>query len=227
MNRKEFLKRLGMLTVGASLIGVDMKALAAEPAASPSPTPNKNVETLDYPIRSLKPETDRPVSVIIIGAGSRGKTYAKFAGMYPESMKIVGVADLNTFRRRSMAKLYNVPEENCFGDFHDVFKREKFADAVVIATPDNLHYEPCMTALAMGYDVLLEKPAAQTEKECRAILKQAKKYNRIVAICHVLRYAPYFVAMRQAVHSGEIGKLVSIQHQEPIQYAHKIGRAHV
>ena len=77
-----------------------------------------------------------------------------------------------------------------------------------------------MKALEMGYDVLLEKPAAQTECECKAILAQAKKHNRIVAICHVLRYAPYFIAMREAVHSGMIGDLVSIQHMEPIQYAH-------
>ena len=52
------------------------------------------------------------------------------------------------------------------------------------------------------------------------ILAQAKKYNRIVAICHVLRYAPYFIAMREAIHSGMIGDLVSVQHMEPIQYAH-------
>lgn len=220
MNRKEFLKRLGMLTVGASLIGVDMDALAAEPAAASSSNLGKGVEEYDHPMRSLKPETDRPISVIVIGAGSRGKTYARFAGMYPDAMKVVGVSDLNVFRRKSMAKLYGVPEENQFGDFSEVFKREKFADAVVIATPDNLHFDPCMTALSMGYDVLLEKPAAQTEKECRAILKQAKKYDRIVAIGHVLRYAPYFVALRHAVQSGEIGDLVSIQHQEPIQYAH-------
>ncbi|MBR2962236.1 MAG: gfo/Idh/MocA family oxidoreductase, partial [Alistipes sp.] len=110
MNRKEFLKRLGMLTVGASLIGVDMDALAAEPAAASSSKLGKGVEEYDHPMRSLKPETDRPISVIVIGAGSRGKTYARFAGMYPDAMKVVGVSDLNVFRRKSMAKLYGVPE---------------------------------------------------------------------------------------------------------------------
>ena len=77
-----------------------------------------------------------------------------------------------------------------------------------------------MMALAEGYDVLLEKPVAPTEKECRSILAQAHKYNRIVAVCHVLRYAPYFIALKQVVDSGAIGDLVSIQHMEPIQYAH-------
>ena len=223
MNRKEFLKRLGMLTVGASLIGVDVANMATASAAEPAPAGAKKGSTdpeLDFPVRSLKANTSRAITAIIIGAGSRGTTYGKYALQFPDTMKIVGVADINNFRKKRTAKSHNIAKENCFDDWNDVFARPKFADAVIIATPDNLHYEPCMKALAMGYDVLLEKPAAQTEAECKAILAQAKKHNRIVAICHVLRYAPYFIAMREAIHSGMIGDLVSIQHMEPIQYAH-------
>ena len=222
MNRKEFLKRLGMLTVGASLIGVDMEAIAAEPTAveSKAKSGSKTHPDLDFPVRALKAKTDRAITAIIIGAGSRGTTYGKYASQFPDTMKVVGVSDINNFRKKRTAKAHNIPAENCFGDWSEVFTRPKFADAVVIATPDDLHFDPCMKALEMGYDVLLEKPAAQTEKECKAILAQAKKYNRIVAICHVLRYAPYFIAMREAIHSGMIGDLVSIQHMEPIQYAH-------
>ena len=225
MNRKEFLKRIGMLTVGATLIGVDAEgmtskaaSIAAEPLSSADGA--DDTEKIDIPVKSLKADVSRPVSVIIIGAGSRGQTYARYAGKFPEAMQVVGVSDTNALRRNTVAKRYKIQKENIFGDFHKVFARPKFADAVVIATPDFLHYEPCMTALAMGYDVLLEKPVAQTEKECKAILAQAKRYDRIVAVCHVLRYAPYFEALRKVVKSGAIGDLVSIQHMEPIQYAH-------
>ena len=223
MNRKEFLKRIGMLTVGATFIGVDAKGLASAASVGTPLSPADTAaepEKIDIAVKPLKANVLRPVSVIIIGAGSRGQTYARYAGMFPEAMQVVGVSDTNALRRNTVAKRYKVPKDNSFGDFHEVFARPKFADAVVIATPDFLHYEPCMTALAMGYDVLLEKPVAQTEKECKAILAQSKKYDRIVAVCHVLRYAPYFEALRKVVKSGEIGDLVSIQHMEPIQYAH-------
>lgn len=53
--------------------------------------------------------------------------------------------------------------------------KPKMADAVIITMPDDLHYEPVMQALAKGYDVLLEKPMAQTEQQCRNILAQVKK----------------------------------------------------
>ena len=217
MDRLEFLKRLGVLTVGASLMGSGVSAMAAEAEEIPEIAADKKIKT-------KMPEMDaglaKPVTVMIIGAGSRGRTYARYAEKFPQSMKVVGVADLNPNRRKAMAKKHNIPAENQFGHFNDALSKAKLADAVVIATPDNLHYEPCMKALELGYDVLLEKPVAPTERECRAILKQAHKYNRIVAVCHVLRYAPYFVALKQVLESGAIGDIVNIQHFEPIRYAH-------
>ena len=217
MDRLEFLKRLGVLTVGATLVGSGVSAMAAEAEDVPE-------IAADEKIKTKMPEMDaglsKPVTVMIIGAGGRGRTYARYAEKFPQSMKVVGVADLNPNRRKAMAKKHNIPVENQFGHFNDALSKAKFADAVVIATPDNLHYEPCMKALELGYDVLLEKPVAPTERECRAILKQAHKYNRIVAVCHVLRYAPYFVALKQVLDSGAIGDIVNIQHFEPIRYAH-------
>lgn len=68
--------------------------------------------------------------------------------------------------------------------------------------------------------MLLEKPISPSEKECRDILALAKKTGRIVAVCHVLRYAPYFIQLRELIQSGAIGELVSIQHLEPIGYDH-------
>ncbi len=217
MDRLEFLKRLGVLTVGASLMGSGVSAMAAEAEEIPEIAADKKIKTK---IPEMDAGLSKPVTVMIIGAGSRGRTYARYAAKFPQSMKIVGVADLNPHRRAAIAKRHNIPAENQFAHFNDALSKSKLADAVVISTPDNLHYEPCMKALALGYDVLLEKPVAPTEKECRDILKQAHKYNRIVAVCHVLRYAPYFVALKEVLDSGAIGDVVSIQHMEPIQYAH-------
>ena len=217
MDRLEFLKRLGVLTVGASLMGSGVSAMAAEAEEIPEIASDKKIKT-KMPV--MDAGLSKPVTVMIIGAGGRGRTYARYAEKFPQSMKVVGVADLNPNRRKAMAKKHNIPVENQFGHFNDALSKAKFADAVVIATPDNLHYEPCMKALELGYDVLLEKPVAPTERECRAILKQAHKYNRIVAVCHVLRYAPYFVALKQVLDSGAIGDIVNIQHFEPIRYAH-------
>jgi len=162
----------------------------------------------------------RPVTVILIGAGHRGSIYADYARKSPGEMKIVAVADPNAYRLQHMARIHKVEAANCFATWEDVFKKEKFADAVIIATPDYLHSAPCLQALERGYDVLLEKPIATTEEECRRILAKAKEVNRIVGVCHVLRYTPYFRELKQLLDAKMIGEVISIQHLEPIEFIH-------
>ena len=169
--------------------------------------------------RSHKPLA-KPVTAITLGAGARGNVYGNYAVQYPEQLDIVGVAEPIQLRNDRYSKKHNIAADKCFKTWEDVFKQPKFADAVIISTPDNLHYGPCMEALKMGYDVLLEKPISPSEKECRDILSLAKKTNRIVAVCHVLRYAPYFIKLRELMQSGEIGEIISIQHLEPIGFDH-------
>lgn len=47
-----------------------------------------------------------------------------------------------------------------------------------------------------------------------------QKTGRIVAVCHVLRYAPYFVKLKEIIQSGVLGEVVSVQHFEPIEHKH-------
>jgi len=145
-----------------------------------------------------KPLT-KAVKAILIGAGDRGNIYANYALINPEELDIVGVADSNAVRNGVLARKHKIPAANRFYKWEDVFKKEKFADAVIISTPDNLHYGPCIKALEMGYDVLLEKPIANTEYECRKILETARQTGRIVCVCHVLRYSPYFRQLKEII----------------------------
>ena len=162
----------------------------------------------------------RTISAITLGAGARGNVYGNFALAYPRHLKVVGVAEPDAVRRDGYGERHGIAPDARFHDWEEVFRRPKFADAIIVSTPDQLHFAPCMAALEAGYDVLLEKPIAPTEAECRALLDRARASGRIVAVCHVLRYAPYFAHMRRLIRSGAVGRLVSIQHMEPIGHVH-------
>lgn len=168
----------------------------------------------------LHKEILTPVKVILIGAGHRGNIYASYMLEQPKEMQIIAVADASTTRRKQAAEAYEIADEFCFTDWTQVFKRPKFADAVIIATPDQLHTAPCLAALDAGYDVLLEKPIAPTEEECRIILQKANETGRIVGVCHVLRYSPYFRELKEVIDAGLIGNIISMQHMEPIEHIH-------
>lgn len=223
MNRKQFLQTLGLGAAAVAVESLPGASLlqAAEPQlpGEQKPLP-KNAERLSFGLQGQEAVVNRPVTAIVIGAGARGNVYAAYSKQYPASLRIVGVSDINTVRQQKMATEYGIEKEHQFGDWSEVFQVPKFADAVIISTPDDLHYKPCMKALAMGYHVLLEKPIAQTAKECLDILKQAKKFGRIVGVCHVLRYAPYFLALKRVIDDGMIGDVVSMQHLEPIRFHH-------
>lgn len=168
----------------------------------------------------LHKKIEKPVTVILIGAGHRGNIYAQYAIKNPDELKIVAVADSNAERRNKICKWHRLSADFCFKDWKEIFTRQKFADAVIISTPDRLHTQPCLAALDAGYDVLLEKPIAPTEEECRQILQKAQATNRIVGVCHVLRYSPYFRELKEVIDAGLIGNIISIHHMEPIGHIH-------
>ncbi|MBQ5725442.1 MAG: Gfo/Idh/MocA family oxidoreductase, partial [Clostridia bacterium] len=169
----------------------------------------------------------KKVSFIVIGAGNRATAYSRYALSAPDKMEIVGVAEPVKARRESMRDQFHVPEENCFSDWSEILARPKMADAAIIATQDQMHYEPAMKAIALGYHLLLEKPISNRPEECVAIAKAAEEKGVHVIIGHVLRYAPFFTALRNVIASGRIGKVVNIDHVEgvgDIHYSHSFVR---
>lgn len=71
-----------------------------------------------------------------------------------------------------------------------------------------------------GYHLLLEKPMAVTEEDCKEIVKVCKENKVILAVCHVLRYTPWATKLRELIQNGAIGDVVNIQHLEPVGYWH-------
>ena len=210
IDRRKAIKSLTMGLGGATLLSTPLSGFAN------TETNSKTIPSREFGNSGIK----NPVTAITLGAGGRGNVYGNYGLQFPKELNIIGVAEPIAIRNKRYAEKHTIVDKNRFDTWEHVFDRPKFADAVIISTPDDLHYGPCMKALEVGYDVLLEKPIAPTEKECLDILNLANKTGRIVAVCHVLRYAPYFIKLREMIQSGSIGKLISIQHLEPIEHIH-------
>jgi predicted dehydrogenase len=162
----------------------------------------------------------KPVSLIIIGAGSRGKGYGDYALAFPDRAKVVGVAEPRPFYRESLATAHDIPAANVVDDWRELAER-KIADAVVISTPDHLHTAPAIAFATLGYDILLEKPMAPTADECRQIVAAVEQNGSIFAVGHVLRYTAYTRKLKELVDSGLIGEVVNVDHLEPVGFWHQ------
>ena len=157
-----------------------------------------------------------PVTIAIIGAGSRGYGYSRFAASFPERLKVVAVAEPDKYRRERLVKEHNIPQENCFESWEDFVKVPRLCDAVAICTQDYLHEAPAIACANLKYDILLEKPMAPTAEACKRIADAVKANGVTLAVCHVLRYTAFTRILKDILKSGEIGDIISLQHLEPV-----------
>ncbi len=160
--------------------------------------------------------------VIVIGAGLRGKAYAEIMkNEFPEDFEVVGVAEPVADRRKYIVDMHGVAPENATESWEPLLERERFADIAVIGTMDRDHIAPALAAIEKGYNLLLEKPIAPTPEDCMKIVEAAEKKGVFVLVCHVLRFTDFFIALKSIIDSGEIGKIVNIQHFEGVGNVHQ------
>jgi predicted dehydrogenase len=167
---------------------------------------------------------------VVIGAGERGaNAYVPVLLAEPGLGRIVAVAEPDDGRRDAFGDRFQVPADRRFRDYRELLAQPAVADFALIATPDTQHLEPALQALERGYHVLLEKPMATREEDCERLALASEKAGRLLQICHVLRYAPLYEAVKHVIDSGELGDVVTIQHSENVSYwhyAHSYARGH-
>lgn len=163
----------------------------------------------------------KKLSVILIGAGNRGKTYTDFMAGMEDKFQVVAVAEPIESRRNYIRDKHKIPPEMCFTDWRPLLELGRIADTAIIATMDREHYEPAMKAIELKYDILLEKPIAPTPEECEMVADAAKRSGVRVVVCTVLRYTSVFIRLKELIGSGRIGRVMSINHEECVGNVHQ------
>ncbi len=162
----------------------------------------------------------KQITAIIVGAGHRALLYGSYALQHPEELRIVGVADPDPIRRRKTAEYFGFGEDMCFESAEALAQLPQCADAVINGTMDTQHVQTAIPLLRRGYDMLLEKPFAVSEEEMWELQRVVQETGRKVMICHVLRYAPFYAAIKERLLNGEIGDIINIQATEHVSYHH-------
>ena len=159
-------------------------------------------------------------TAVIVGAGHRAVVYASYAKEHPDELAIVGMADPSPLRRELMSRMFDLPPDRCFETAEALAGVPRFADFAINGTMDHQHVPTSLPLLEAGYHLLLEKPFAVNEEEMWQLVRTARRYDRKVAICHVLRYAPFYAAIRQKVIEGAVGEILNVQAAEHVSYHH-------
>ncbi|MDQ3811024.1 MAG: Gfo/Idh/MocA family oxidoreductase [Chloroflexota bacterium] len=172
-------------------------------------------------IPSTGVRSSRPLELVMVGAGNRGHlSYGAYALRYPEQVRFVAVAEPDEGRRHRFADAHGIPPERQFRGWEELAERPRMGVGLVNATMDPTHRSSAVALLECGYHMLLEKPMATSPRECVEIVGAAEQHGRMLQIGHVLRYSAFFRAIREAVSSGRLGPIVSVDWRENLVYWH-------
>lgn len=163
----------------------------------------------------------KPVTAVVLGAGSRGTTYAGYAKDHPEELKIIAIAEPRRERLDQLADELNLPADCRFESWQDLLSLPRMADCAFVCTLDDDHTAPALKAMELGYHLLLEKPMSNTEDECIAIAEAARRTERTLAVCHVLRYTPFYMTIKALLDKGAVGEVTTINQTENVGYWHQ------
>ena len=113
-----------------------------------------------------------------------------------------------------------VPAEARYTDYKKLVN-DPALDAVIIATPDQLHRPMCEEFLAAGKHVMCEKPLALTREDLNAILAAARKTDKKFMVGQICRFTPAFKKAKEIIDAGTIGELFFVESEYAHDY-HKI-----
>ena len=143
-----------------------------------------------------------PVRVAVVGFGYWGPNVARnFASSESTDLRVV--CDRDDAARNRASSLH--PLARVTADWDELLADESI-EAVAVALPVPLHYRFALEALSAGKHVLVEKPLAQSMAECRELVDEAKRRDRVLMAGHTFEFNAAVEAVRGYIERGELGE---------------------
>jgi predicted dehydrogenase len=155
------------------------------------------------------PSFERPIRLGIVGLGQRGRSIASI--LKPISGAVIAAVHDPLHHRIEgfIAAFRNKEPIRACASFEEIVG-DPSLDALVIASPDHLHEAQAVQALAAGKALFLEKPIAVTANGAESIQAMAQRKGLPVHVGFVLRYAPFYEAIREELSSAGIGEVIAV-----------------
>lgn len=136
------------------------------------------------------------------------------APVHIEALKRLGVQVTaicgSTRNAQATANQWGIPE--VYGDYnYQALLQSPNVDVVHITSPNNVHVEQSLAALAAGKHVICEKPLGMTTAETATIVSAAQASDRVFAVNYLCRFFPAVIQMRAMVQRGELGRIIHVQ----------------
>ena len=208
LSRRGFLDRSTAAMIGAGLPAWFAREAIAQDQEKKAAEDRKKVGPNDE------------IVIGLIGSGGQGMYVTKVASKM-KGVRIAAVCDVDAVRRdkavedlvKEVAKNGGTlkPEDvTKYHDFRELVNNPNL-NAVVVGTVDHWHALASIAAMKAGLDVYCEKPLALTVAEGQAMLKAARKYDRIFQTGNMQRSDATYRLACELVRNGRFGKIHTVE----------------
>lgn len=141
----------------------------------------------------------------IIGCGVMGKAHLGGISAMHDRITLSAFADVDAEKAEKFAQ--DTPGSFWSTDYREIIDK---ADAFILAVPHDLHYELASTCLKAGKHILLEKPLALTEEECRSLIELDSSPDPVLMVGYVLRHSPIWQKMGAYIKGKTFGEAFQV-----------------
>ncbi len=165
---------------------------------------------VDHTVKSTESQSSgnsRSFRIALIGCGEIAHTHLRYLGELPE-VEVVGACDLAMDRAEELAEIFQIPA--CYDDLGRMLDEAR-PDVLHVLTPPSVSPRLAIQALERGIHVLVEKPMARTVAETRQMIEAAARGHARLGVDHSRLLHPSVVHARNALATGQLGDLVSVE----------------
>ena len=160
------------------------------------------------------PRLARRLRLGVVGGGRISEMQATAARLTDRWEVVAGAFSSDPARAKAASAQWFLSEDRCYASFVEMAKTEAArsdgVDAVMITTPNHLHFDCAKAFHAAGIDVLCDKPLTNDVAEAEALVDLAGETGCVFGVSYVMSCFPMIRQAREIVSEGGIGKINQI-----------------
>ena len=160
----------------------------------------------------------RRLRLAVIGGGPGsfiGAMHRQAARLDDRYELVAGALSSNPEKSIAAGRELGLAAERCYADGMALFKSESNradgADVVAIMTPNDSHFEFAFEALALGFDVICDKPMTNTLQEATQLHQRVSDTGLVFCLTHNYTGYPMVRQAKAMVANGELGEIRLVQ----------------
>jgi len=163
---------------------------------------------------------------VMVGLGGRSVMYSDaILAKHADCAELLALCDINNTRM----EYYNTSfkskyKKGPFPMYHasefDAMIHTHRPDVVIVTSMDRTHHTYICRAMELGCDVISEKPMTTDEEKCRQIFETIERTGKKLIVTFNYRYSPRNTKVKQLIHDGEIGDVISVHFEWMLSTVH-------